>query len=132
MRISDWSSDVCSSDLPGIRERLLKIWTDPESLNPARRTAEVTRDIAALLARLSTALETRLIRALPANLPAQQAVQHRHAIAEKVALFLMRCLFTMFAEDVGLMKKGSFVRLLEDYRSEEHTSELQSQMRISY
>src|SRR3546814_18747207 len=84
MRISDWSSDVCSSDLPGIRERLLKIWTDPESLNPARRTAEVTRDIAALLARLSTALETRLIRALPANLPAQQAVQHRHAIAEKV------------------------------------------------
>src|SRR3546814_12433827 len=28
----------------------------------------------------------------------------------------MRCLFTMFAEDVGLMKKGSFVRLLEDYR----------------
>src|SRR3546814_16428035 len=41
---------------------------------------------------------------------------HRHAIAEKVALFLMRCLFTMFAEDVGLMKKGSFVRLLEDYR----------------
>src|SRR3546814_748725 len=116
MRISDWSSDVCSSDLPGIRERLLKIWTDPESLNPARRTAEVTRDIAALLARLSTALETRLIRALPANLPAQQAVQHRHAIAEKVALFLMRCLFTMFAEDVGLMKKGSFVRLLEDYR----------------
>lgn len=99
-----------------VRERLLKIWTDPESLNPARRTAEVTREIAELLAKLSTSLETRMIRALPDSLPAQEAAQHRHAIAEKVAMFLMRCLFTMFAEDVGLLKRDSFAGLLEEYR----------------
>src|SRR3546814_14909396 len=68
---------------PGIRERLLKIWTDPERLNPARRTEEVTRDNAALRDRPSTATETRLIRALPANQPETHAVQHRHTIAPK-------------------------------------------------
>ncbi|WP_299616975.1 DNA methyltransferase [Pelagibius sp.] len=99
-----------------VRERLLNIWTNPESLNPARRTAEVTREIAELLAKLSTSLENRLIRALPGDLSPQDASQHRHAIAEKVALFLMRCLFTMFAEDVGLLKRESFVSLLEEYR----------------
>ncbi|WP_340120088.1 DNA methyltransferase [Pelagibius sp. 7325] len=101
---------------PKVRERLLKIWTEPESLNPARRTAEVTREIAELLAKLSTSLETRLIRALPKNLPASEAAQHHHTIAEKVAMFLMRCLFTMFAEDVGLLKRQSFVGMLKEYR----------------
>ena len=101
---------------PKVRERLLKVWTDPENLNPARRTAEVTREIAALLAKLSTSLETRLIRALPKDLPAKEAAQHHHTIAEKVAMFLMRCLFTMFAEDVGLLKRESFVGMLKDYR----------------
>jgi hypothetical protein len=99
-----------------VRERLLKVWTEPESLNPARRTAEVTREIAALLAQLSTSLEKRLIRGLPKSLPTQEAAQHRHAIAEKVAMFLMRCLFTMFAEDVELLKRGSFVSFLKRYR----------------
>ncbi len=101
---------------PAVRERLLKIWTDPERLNPARRTAEVTREIAELLAKLSTSLETRLIRALPKDLPAPEAAQHHHTIAEKVAMFLMRCLFTMFAEDVGLLKRESFVGMLKEYR----------------
>ena len=101
---------------PKVRERLLKVWTEPESLNPARRTAEVTREIAALLAKLSTSLETRMIRALSASLSPQKAAEHRHAIAEKVALFLMRCLFTMFAEDVELLKRGSFLSFLERYR----------------
>ena len=32
---------------------------------------------------------------------------------ESVALFLMRCLFTMFAEDVELLPKGSFRDVLQ-------------------
>jgi len=35
-----------------------------------------------------------------------------------VALFLMRCLFTMFAEDVGLLTRASFTGLLEDYKGQ--------------
>jgi hypothetical protein len=34
----------------------------------------------------------------------------------------MRCLFTMFAEDVGLLPKGSFTDLLESLRETPSTS----------
>ena len=99
-----------------VRERLLQLWTDPQSLNPARRTAEVTREIAALLAKLSKSLETRMIRALPKKLDDDKQIAEKRAIAEKVALFLMRCLFTMFAEDVDLLKKDCFTGLLKRYK----------------
>ena len=99
-----------------VRERLRQVWTDPQALNPARRTAEVTREIAELLAKLSQSLETRLLRALPAKQQPEKHSVERHAIAEKVALFLMRCLFTMFAEDVGLLDRDSFSNLLKEYK----------------
>src|SRR6185437_15547226 len=80
---------------PAIRERLAAIWTDPFSLDPTRQSARVTREIAQRLAAVSKALE-----------------QHNHP-AEEVAMFLMRCVFTMFAEDVELLPKKSFKLLLE-------------------
>ncbi len=33
---------------------------------------------------------------------------------EEVAHFLMRCIFTMFAEDVDLLPRGKFTELLKD------------------
>lgn len=80
---------------PEVRARLAAIWTDPLSLDPAKESARVTREIAARLAAVSKALE--------ASHP-----------AEAVAHFLMRCIFTMFAEDVDLLPTGSFTELLED------------------
>ncbi len=65
-----------------VQQRLAAIWNDPQSLNPTRKSAEVTRDIAARLAKIAKRLEKR------------------YAPVE-IAEFLMRCLFTMFAEDVG-------------------------------
>ncbi|MCB0233155.1 MAG: class I SAM-dependent DNA methyltransferase, partial [Anaerolineae bacterium] len=79
------------------RELLRTVWLDPMSLDPARRSARVTRDIADRLARLARALEGDYD-------------------PETVAHFLMRCLFTMFAEDVGLLPAGSFTQLLADAR----------------
>jgi hypothetical protein len=79
-----------------VRERLRKIWLDPASLDPAQASAKVTRDIAKRLAQVSLALEKK-------NYPAQA-----------VAMFLMRCLFTMFAEDVGLLPEKSFKEVLEE------------------
>jgi hypothetical protein len=79
-----------------VRERLRKIWLDPASLDPAQLSAKVTRDIAKRLAQVSLALEGK-------NYPAQD-----------VAMFLMRCLFTMFAEDVGLLPEKSFKEVLEE------------------
>ena len=75
-------------------------WENPAALDPARKSAKVTREISARLAQVSKDLETRLVKPLP---PAQQAV-----MTEEIALFLMRCLFTMFAEDVELLPKDCF------------------------
>ncbi len=83
---------------PVVRERLRAIWTDPHALDPAKKSAEVTRDIAARLAIVARDLE------------------QKHD-AETVAMFLMRCLFTMFAEDVDLLKRHSFTRMLEELQA---------------
>ena len=83
---------------PEIRARLKAVWQDPHSLDPARRTARATREIAIRLARVAQSLEGRYD-------------------AERVAAFLSRCLFSMFAEDVGLLPKvdneGAFTSLLK-------------------
>ena len=80
-----------------IQNRLIAIWNEPHTLDPARKSAEVTRDIAARLAKIAKTLE------------------RRHDPKE-VAEFLMRCLFTMFAEDVGLMPEKGFEKLLEQMK----------------
>jgi len=80
------------------RDLLRAIWTDPFGLNPALISARVTRDIAAHLAELGVSLE---------------AQGHD---SETVARFLMRCLFSMFAEDVDLIPKDSFTGLLKELR----------------
>ncbi|MDD5175283.1 MAG: hypothetical protein PHQ05_02515 [Sterolibacterium sp.] len=77
-----------------IRERLRLLWLEPLALDPARKTARVTREIAAHLAEVAKSLEVA-----------------GHA-PEAVAGFLTRCLFSMFAEDVALIPKGSFTELL--------------------
>jgi hypothetical protein len=79
---------------PEIRAFLATIWSDPLSLDPARKAARVTRAIAERLAAVSKALE-----------------DHKHP-PEDVAMFLMRCLFTMFAENVGLLPENSFKDVL--------------------
>jgi hypothetical protein len=84
--------------LPAIRARLRLLWLDPLALDPSRRAARVTRGIAARLARLAVSLES-------AGHP-----------PESVAAFLIRCLFTLFAEDVGLIKLGGFTDLLQSVR----------------
>lgn len=83
------------------RNLLQQIWTDPRELDPSRRAARVTRELAEYLAKLSTQLE-----------------RAGHA-PDLVAQFLMRCLFTMFSEDVGLIPKESFTGMLRQYAKPE-------------
>jgi hypothetical protein len=83
-----------------VRERLKLIWTEPQALDPTRKAAKATRDIAERLAQVSKALEAK-------NYPPEQ-----------VAHFLMRCLFTMFAASVKLLPEDSFRDLLGDCRRE--------------
>ena len=83
--------DLRSED---VRARLGTIWTAPLSLDPSKEAARVTREIAGHLAELSKRLE------------------NREQNPTRVADFLMRCLFTMFAEDVQLIPEGSFTNFL--------------------
>ncbi|MDI9848974.1 class I SAM-dependent DNA methyltransferase [Rhodoblastus sp. 17X3] len=85
-----------------VRERLRLIWHDPHKLDPTKIAAKATRKIAERLAKVSKHLEeARDKDGKPVHDP------------EAVALFLMRCLFTMFAEDVELLPKGSFRDILQ-------------------
>ncbi|MBK8695199.1 MAG: hypothetical protein IPN17_23720 [Deltaproteobacteria bacterium] len=84
------------SDLrdPAHLATLKGIWTDPMALDPSRRSAKVTRDVAAHLAELARMFEAR----------------HDPQV---VAGFLMRCIFTMFAEDVGALPHRIFTETLK-------------------
>ena len=77
-----------------VQDRFRAVWSDPVALDPARRRAEATREVATHLAEVSRALEKR------------------HP-PEEVATFLTRILFAMFAEDVGLLPEESFKGLLQ-------------------
>src|SRR3546814_5438780 len=96
MRISDWSSDVCSSDLPGAAGGSVFLALDVCAF-------------AAAPARLA-ASETRLAGAARELADRRSARRARDRVVQHPALY-------------GAAKH---------YRSEEHTSELQSLMRISY
>jgi len=85
--------------LPSIQERLRATWLDPLSLDPARETAKVTREVAGKLATLARNLE----------------LQHS---PKAVAEFLTRCIFTSFAEDVRLLPERGWLNLLQSLRED--------------
>src|SRR3546814_2086757 len=109
MRISDWSSDVRSSDLPGrARHARLDRRDDARQRMAARRRTPDGRGRVRARGRDDRGrppLPRRQLATLPAGLLAPAA--HRDGAAA-----------------AGLQSGGG--------RSEEHTSELQSLMRISY
>jgi hypothetical protein len=78
-------------------ETLRKVFTDPHALDPSKHAAKITREVAGYLANLAKKLE---------------GDGHPQ---ELVATFLMRCLFTMFAEDVGLLPENAFTNALEKF-----------------
>ncbi len=112
---------------PQVLARLHGIFTAPDTLDPARISAQVTRDVAALLAELAKSLEESLRAEYAQNTPLAPASK-APAASEKVAAYLTRCLFCMFAEDVGLLPPESFTNLLERYREQPAT--LQQMLRI--
>src|SRR3546814_2115285 len=100
MRISDWSSDVCSSDL----------------LNKARDRAHLLLGLVIAVTNLDEVV--RIIRGSPSPVAAREALLAREWPVAEIAPFIR--LVEAIEHEV------------EGERSEEHTSELQSLMRISY
>src|SRR3546814_2074465 len=107
MRISDWSSDVCSSDLVSRHQAVAVAAQQPRRLPCA---PEAQRGLEALL-----------------RLREERALRRRDAGDAEGAQHRSRALRPRLARP-----PGSSLQSLQARRSEEHTSELQSLMRISY
>src|SRR3546814_1887780 len=106
MRISDWSSDVCSSDLQR-RKRVFLVASGGDDLDPA----EVPFERAGLLGDSSAG-----------RAPWQEAAHDAGPGAEAAGACAGLAGFAGLKQPYGKVTT----------RSEEHTSELQSLMRISY
>src|SRR3546814_10526972 len=110
MRISDWSSDVCSSDLRVVV--LADQGDEPAIVNVALGLGER----AAFLQGFEHVVE-------PGK--GQVLMAFKHPLAQRVERFGL-------VTDIALERFGDVRGEREGIRSEEHTSELQSLMRTSY
>src|SRR3546814_10231363 len=118
MRISDWSSDVCSSDL-------LKGCSATEAHKTEKGLIAVGLGSPK---ELSDALRAMKARA-GADFDGGWLVQEMVKGSRELMIGMTRD--PVFGPSVAFGLGGIFTEILQD-RSEEHTSELQSLMRISY
>ncbi|AYG95742.1 type II restriction endonuclease subunit M [Brevundimonas naejangsanensis] len=95
-----------------VRQRLRSVWADAMSLDPAAHVAEVTTDIAERLAWLVRSISSRI----PKDENGRADPVAKAARASRTALFIMQCIFAMFADSVNLIEKRGFLRFLESYR----------------
>src|SRR3546814_7912976 len=122
MRISDWSSDVCSSDLA---TPCVLFFDEFDAVGKERgdihETGEIKRVVSFLLMQLDQ---------LPSYVVVVAATNH--------AELLDRAVWRRFQLRIDMPKPSAasteilISRFFDAWRSEEHTSELQSLMRISY
>src|SRR3546814_1519272 len=108
MRISDWSSDVCSSDLPRLSHPEFRVIARGNGLPSDRALLEVRIGVDALFLDEPTTN-------IPALIGVGTVVRDRNAKL-------------MYGDACRLAKHAEIATV----RSEEHTSELQSLMRTSY
>src|SRR3546814_4855878 len=110
MRISDWSSDVCSSDLA--------LYITGESMEPRYRAG----DLVYVDPRRAPSIGDDVIVQLVGEVnPGADPAEIKHVLVKQ----LMR-------NTAAYYELQQFNPPLRSRRSEEHTSELQSLMRISY
>ncbi len=104
----DEPREILIDDLidPEKRQILRWVFTDPEKLRPEKSTAAITAEAAGQFAQLAAAMRGRG-ESDPNS--SQPLGQHN---GQRVAHFLVQCLFCMFAEDEALLPAGVFTQLL--------------------
>src|SRR3546814_6934497 len=110
MRISDWSSDVCSSDLHHVAHAVLILHVPAEALDLRHRLV----------------IDARIGKALDDDLQLIDA--EREVRGDRVRVTIEARIGAQLGHTFGGVADAHLVHL----RSEEHTSELTSPMRISY
>src|SRR3546814_4675257 len=124
MRISDWISDVCSSDLPAPTDGLAHDGLVELQLRPVEQICEVQE--LQVYGACSTMLKARGVgrtRHLQAQL--LRLVNQPHHVGTEKHLVLL-------VDDHAVGTAALLIEFVEYIRSEAHTSELQSLMRTSY
>src|SRR3546814_1938652 len=124
MRISDWSSDVCSSDLP---RNIALDARGPDFLQPLHLVDDRQR----MLLERHRIVATDDEGDVPARKTARLALE-RHARVGDGGQLRLHAAFPLDARHIAMFLQGQKGVPAPDARSEEHTSELQSLMRISY
>ncbi|MBI4718240.1 MAG: transposase [Planctomycetes bacterium] len=90
--------ELATLDAPESLNLLRRVFTDPDSFRPDITAAKVTEDVARQFAALA------------------QSLRSRGHDPHTAAHFLMKCMFCLFAEDVGLLPGQLFSRLVERTR----------------
>ena len=90
-------------ELPGKLEVLRRVFTNPESFRPFKKLVEVTAELAKEFGELA---EHLIARFPPNDLNLFQRA------GDPVAHFLMKVMFCLFAEDIGLLPDSLFTRLI--------------------
>src|SRR3546814_8834659 len=133
MRISDWSSDVCSSDL--VRHRLADFQlAEILQVRHALKQQHALDDLVGVLHLLDRFFV--FVVAEPLEAPALPHPRMQEILVDGGQLVLQHTVEVLdhflVAFHAGLLCCASHVATDRLARSEEHTSELQSLMRISY
>src|SRR3546814_1138491 len=133
MRISDWSSDVCSSDLAGdLRERVAVIGRHAPAVGGLDRQDLVEWD-RGNLEQFLLGITNRRIRADRGHHATDERGHPRpDGLGRTQAHVPKRRIEALVRLVAGKDSDRLALRAIEQRRSEEHTSELQSLMRISY
>src|SRR3546814_4085864 len=112
MRISDWSSDVCSSDLPAGKQFFIVPETGAGPDHPFSGE------------KLSVVMALYKARDLDEAIRLTNEIQTYQGQGHSCGIYSR--------SDENIMKLANATKTSRVMRSEEHTSELQSLMRISY
>src|SRR3546814_1261825 len=122
MRISDWSSDVCSSDLIGARQQFGHAVAVEDVIAKHERGWFAVHKVSA----------DRIGLGKPARLRLNGVMQRHAPLAAVAKQALEAGLVLRGGDDQNLANPRQHQDGKRIIRSEEHTSELQSLMRISY
>ena len=94
-------------EIPGRLEVLRRVFTRPDSFKPGKTREEMTSDLAETFGDLADRLLSRVKAVAPSLF---------HGAGDPVAHFLMKVMFCLFAEDVGLLPDKLFTKLVDRCR----------------
>jgi type II restriction/modification system DNA methylase subunit YeeA len=115
-------------DRPENLRILRALFSEPEFLKPQRTTAQVTEKVAAQIAAVAKSLQSRESVEL-ADAKSRKEVNVAQKKNLRIARFLNRIIFCLFAEDTGLLPKNLFTEILKSSLHEpEHFSEAVEQL----